>query len=474
MNAQEQVARLEALLARVQRNALALQHERSLGTPAEQSEQPVVASDAAAVLAAPHSAPREQLSSTPVSSFAVERAPSRPVEAAAESSYPDAPTLIPTSGTIMDAGWESIPPSEEQTLEHTKPLWVGLTEIPGPHGAPLPPGSVPTTPPVAAASSTASAAESNAIFSTPLAPSAPPPRDSERVDSEPPSSGERASFRSPSYPPEDSAPALEEPLNSVPAERVVHAPNGSVVISTTSFETTPELTDRDTVARISDAPSALGATISLPDEDVGDVELELAEPPPSSLRLVAPPPAEPPPPEDDELEVDLPRTSFRAAYDDSLPSPPMARAELAAHDLNVRERLSSRPAGDNRAERSSASISPVSLPTHTEDLPPVLSVRPQPPVVRPTDVMELGAENLSMASEAEFGSPAAATDAPPAPLSAAPLAPPSVTSGITPEAVTYAPQVTGEVALFTGEYKRAKDASFLELLDGTLSLGIRP
>lgn len=469
MNVQEQVARLEALLSRVQHNGTALRQQRGLGLAAQGTSTN------------PSSVP--EVSAAPVS-VAVESAPARSL-----SSIPaDAPTLIPASREPLETDFRAAAFAasgaefeREESLEQTKPLWVGLSE-PAPRfesePVTLPPGSF--TPAVTSSGPSLPPLPEETEEPAPH-PQAYPlqPDEAELRDSSPPLSGERPSTRSPSLPAQDST--LEEPLAGASD---THPPIASSGFDSeppaVSLATAPESPfSDDHTGRISDAPaSALGATINLPDEDVGPVELEL-EQPPSSLRR-----ATPAPDGADELEADLPRTSFRAGYDDSLSVPPAARDELIAHDLSVRERVSSAP-----APAPLISEAPISEATHPgqapseSDLPPVLSSRPHSPVTIPP---QSAVEPLRSAAERAASFDADETAARPsfeAPFpEAAPGSVPPYQAAVSdvvvsarpaPPAVEFAPQPRAVAATFEGAVIRTKDASFLELLDTSLSLSVR-
>jgi hypothetical protein len=400
----------------------------------------------------------------------------------------------------------------EESSEHTKPLFVGIGG-PGLGGAgpsqPAPQLTPATLPPGAQAPE-ALTPETFTPLAVSTGPSLPPlPEDTQEpgpqgfepvhlpdaVDSEP-LSGERASTRSPSLPPGDGPMSLEEPLASAVGAQIPAAspgfgsdPEAGVAISTAPLDTDNGFA-QDREGRISDAPaSALGAIINLPEDDASDVELELAEPPPSSLRSVAPAPQH----TSDELEADLPRTSYRAGYDDSLSAPPAAREELIAHDLNVRERVSSAPLPAKYVTEP-----PLSEVTHpgahvdaADDLPPVLSSRPQSPVTIPP---QSAVEPLRASAEREevvsFDAPApySAYEATPQRAFDAPLAddprasvPPYqttvsdvvVSARPAPAAVEFAPSAHAVAATFEGAVPRTKDASFLALLDTSLSIVVR-
>ena len=484
MNLQEQVARLEALLTRVQHNGAVLRKERGLGgVSVEVHEKPADTPRATATM---HGTPTKLLPTSMDDARALTAAadaarpgPSKTPPPKPSSIPAAAPTLIPASNEAVEVGLGASSGDHvfgrQESHEETKPLWVGLSEPP-PH-------------PAASASSTPSTSTQ-----------AHEVTDADLRDSSPPLSGERPSTRSPSLLPQEAPMSLEEPLVSA---RGIELPAGAstftspsepaVAISTASLDSHQFTEDRE--SRISDAPaSALGGTINLPEADVGDVELELAEPPPSSLRSVAPATSTPTS-GDDELEADLPRTSYRAAYDDSLSAPPKAREELLAHDQNVRDRVSSAPAP--AVHLSSPPASEVTHPAaHAgsldSEIPPVLSSHPQSPVtIPPQSAVEplraLGdrgdrgeavsfdrpiennypsipqTSDVSLVDEARSSIPPYQTTVSDVVLSARP----------TPQTVEFTPRANAVAASFEGEVPRAKDASFLELLDTSLGLTVR-
>lgn len=495
MNVQEQVARLEALLTRIQHNGAALRRERGTGELEMKPHSTPVETPRAA--ASPHGTPTKLL---PTSIEAAEAAPPRTAPPPKPSSIPAAAaTLIPVSNEpleadftgpeIADGGFE-----REESIEQTKPLWVGLSE-PAPHledPVTLPPAAF--TPVRVSTGPSLPPLPDDTLEPAPQAfepVQAPESLDADLRDSSPPLSGERASTRSPSLPPQDGPMSLEEPLASAVGAQIPMTPPGfdsdaesAVAISTAPLDDAESFVE-DRESRISDAPaSVLGATITLPDDDVGEVELELAEPPPSSLRAIAPNP-------EHELEADLPRTSYRAGYDDSLSSPPLAREELIAHDLSVRERVSSAPAPSltlSEAPASEVTHPAYSAPSESE-LPPVLSSRPHSPVtIPPQSAVEPLRASANRQEETSFDAPYESYEAAERPAFDAVLTdeahrsiPPYQTSVSdvvvsarpAPHAVEFAPPAHAVAATFAGAVPSPRDASFLELLDTSLSLEVR-
>lgn len=517
MNTQDQVSRLEALLTKVQHNAATLRRERG-GSEAEVagprqgagvtrtsspwlsplaaakavSAAPTGAASVQTIIAPPVPAPAvtepplatqltavEPLELTPETPAAEAPLPADAMDAfaAAEQALlsqpaaapvrpashpPTSPTLIPASNEPLEADLESLssyPPAlEDESLEHTKPLWVGIGQPTEPSAPPRANSRVTVPPTTQPPEFTSASLPPLADPELEIAPSI----ETDRRDSSPPLSGERPSTRTPSMAPDESSMSLEEPLASATSAatptrdepRFSDAPPAMSLAE--PLETDAAFAD-DRESRISDAPaSALGATITLPDDPDG-VELELAEPPPSSLRTIAPGAGVSP---EDELEADLPRTSLRAAYDDSLSSPPEARSDLIAHDNNVRERSSSNPAPD--AYITEPPISEVTHPAayaaaEDTDLPPVLSSRPNPPVTIPPQsaVEPLHTSARALTPDTDFGQ-------------SVPLTGPDA-----PTAVQFAPTGGAVAATFEGSVRRVKDASFLELLDVSLSLDAR-
>lgn len=525
MNTQEQVARLEALLGKVQYNAAALRRERGASeaqpaprqgagvtrtsgpwlsplaaakvvsaappavsqtpaAPAIVAPEPLAAAPAAVAVEPIELTPQlpsveEPLPADAMDAFAAaeQALRSQPASPNRPASHPPAsPTLIPASNELLETDLESLssyPPAalENESLEHTKPLWVGIGQPTEPSAPPRANAPV-TVPP------TSLPAEFTSASLPPL--SGPeleivPSVEGELRDSSPPLSGERPSTRTPSIPPDraglyeeaeafdETAMSLEEPLASaagvaIPTREEPQFSDAPPAMSLAEPLETDASFASDRESRISDAPaSALGATISLPD-DPGGVELELAEPPPSSLRAIAPTPDVSP---EDELEADLPRTSLRAAYDDSLSSPPDARSDLIAHDNSVRERSSSNPAPD--AYITEPPISEVTHPgaraaAEDSDLPPVLSSRPNPPVTIPpqSTVEPLHASARALTPDTDLGDGFGQT----VPFKSAEA----------PTAVQFAPSGGAVAATFEGTVRRVKDASFLELLDASLAL----
>jgi hypothetical protein len=510
VNVQEQVARLEALLTKIQYNGASLRQERGVDVAARAQSTP-----AETPRAVTHGTPTKLLP-TSMDGGALQPAAFKSTPPAKPSSIPAAAqTLVPASNEPLETDYtgtdvETDEFGREESFELTKPLWVGVEGVglsasmpsePAPQPQPAAPA---TLPPMAFTPVTVSTGSSL----PPLPEDTQEPglqgfepvpthesTDSELSDSSPPLSGERASTRSPSLLPQDAPMSLEEPLASAVGAQIPLAspgfgsePDAAVAISTASFDAGSIAEDRD--SRISDAPaSALGSIINLPEDDIGDVELELAEPPPSSLRAIAPTPKH----NADELEADLPRTSYRAAYDDSLSSPPAAREELIAHDLNVRERIPSAPAPGGYISES-----PLSEATHPglyvapleSDLPPVLSSRPQSPVtIPPQSTVELLRASADREEVASFDAPPFASyEAKPQPAFEAPFTdaahasvPPYQTSvsdvvvsaRATPQGVEFVPAAHAVAATFEGSVPRTQDASFLELLDTSLSLTAR-
>jgi hypothetical protein len=462
VNPQQQVSRLEALLARVQRNAAALSRERQLGVQVSAETDDVAASEA---------------SSLPVSGGL-----SYPSDALPESYAPDAPTLAPPSQL---ASATLAQPQFDDIHEETKPLWVGIQPppaYPGPAGAgfvadPVSDSEVP--PPAVSAAAPEPKDEVDEydvrdtlepVGSLPLAEPLEPlqsqpdfgdspldasleavdlPEPLESLDAEdipdplessPPLSGERTSARAPSEAPIIEVSSLEEVLESSPplaAPEDTSQPFISSPLRETAF-------DDERANRISDAPaSALGGTINLPEEEAESVELELAEPPPSSTRLVTPPPAA-----DEELEADLPRPSHRAAYDHTLSVPPEAREELAAHDQGVREARSMAPARD---------AEPLSTSTRRDvdsEIPAVLSARPAVPSASPVSAQQVGTQSVS--APTDKAEPTSTTEEP----------------LVAQATVEFRPPVGAPLPEFVGEFPKPQDLSFLALLDASLTLDV--
>lgn len=451
MNTQEQVSRLEALLARVQRNATALSRERQLGVQVSAPLEDVV---------------QAQPDSLPVA------APSLQDDAVSDSYAPDAPTLAPPSQL---ASATLAQPQFDDTHEETKPLWVGIQPPPPYPGQPAP-STVSEAPPAPISAAPISAApapmveddvrdtlepldslpsleplepfeslphfndalHSDALHSDALHSDAEADDIPEAIESSPPPlSGERTSARAPSEPPVIEVGSLEEVLESSPPLDPAFETSQPFISNTVSEAPFEE--DRD--SRISDAPaSALGATINLPDEEAESLALELAEPPPSSMRLVTPAPE----PHEEELEADLPRHSHRAAYDDTLSVPPEAREELAAHDQGVRETRSIAPALD--AEPLPSKRSDVD-----SEIPAVLSGRPAVPSMIPDSVPPVSAPRVSTATEAGL-------------TAEAPFAAQTT--------LEFTPPVGAPLPEFVGEFPKPQDLSFLALLDASLTLDL--
>jgi hypothetical protein len=382
---------------------------------------------------------------------------------------PSAPTLPPASSELSATELESIPPHDD-SHEETKPLWVGIAPPPesaaGTWTASYPaPESITATHDATFTSGSQVHAPTDARDeSAPVhSMDAPGSIDEltsthdldapEALESSPPPSGERASTRSPSEPAPEGPMSLEEPLKSMPAAAPSSPGSDSEPLALSTAELAESSFDEDRESRISDAPaSTLGATITLPDEGAEAVELELAEPPPSSMRLLSPSSEQPPAP-DSELEVDLPRTSYRAAYDDTLSVPPGARGELAAHDESARQRTPSKPAAEPASPQPSVSYSTPSsarsLPE--DDLPAVLSSRPQP--------------SVSAAAQGDGTSPLAT---PSGVLGTA-----QMNTGVS-MSVQFVPPLGAQPPEFVGERTKPQDSSFLGLLDASLSLDVSP
>lgn len=448
MSVQEQVARLEALLSRVQRNALLLREER--GHREVVSRADVGSADA----------PRDvDLPTGLNASSEVPKRLSQPAESRYESEVktlppaaPSTPTQAPVSLEIAAADLESIPPYEG-SHEETKPLWVGIQPPPAP-SAPPASSKQPSPDSITATYDTSVLGVAGVRNAGGVARSEPPraePLESmegleplETLESSPPLSGERPSSRTPSVTSGfDLPPSLEEPLNSVPAGEQTR-----LSVSPSEFGASPDF-DEDRDGPVSDAPaSALGATISLPEEDgAAAMELELAEPPPSSMRLVTPAPPQDGGPEE-ALEADLPRTSYRAAYDASLSAPPHARDELAAHDQGVRDRASSNPVPYGATPETGVSQRPIASqrpashgPGQDQDLPPVLSSPPQ--------------AASSMRPERE-GAPTSAAEV----------------QHAAGAYVRFAPPLGAQSPEFVGEYQKPELLSFAALLDSSLSIDV--
>lgn len=504
MNVQEQVARLEALLTRVQHNGALLRKERGQG----ETQSRAHSSPAETPRAAPgvHGTPTKLL---PTSIEATEQANERLVASVRSTPPPKpssipaaAPTLIPASNAPLETDYTGPDVEDgfgrEESTEHTKPLWVGISGV---GLEPPQPALAPTTVPPEVFTPLAAAAGPS-LPPLPEDTLEPGPHgfepvpvaealDSELRDSSPPLSGERPSTRSPSLPAQDGPLSLEEPLASAvgaqipaPPQPVGSDPEAGIAISTAALDTDGDFA-HDREGRISDVPaSTLGATITLPEDDVGGVELELAEPPPSSLRTIAPAPRA----NEDELEAELPRTSYRAGYDDSLSAPPAAREELIAHDLSVRERVSSAPSPGYVTEPPISEVTHQTaayVPPPEDDLPPVLSSRPQSPVtIPPQSTVEPLRASADREEVATFDAPAAyettpqrAFDAPPDEQRAS--VPPYQTTvsdvvlSARPHVVEFKPPAHAVAATFEGAVTRAKDATFVELLDLSLSLSVR-
>lgn len=489
MNVQESVARLEALLTRVQHNGALLRQER--GAP----------EIATATLSTPTHA---SVHGTPTKLLPTSRDVAEPPPVVERSTLPPQPSSLPEAATLVPASNEPLETDytgpgmaasaeefeREESLEQTKPLWIGLSE-PAPYGNAQ--GAPATLPPITLSPGTFLPTADSSDPSLPPLPGdaqEPAPRGfvsaetPELSDSSPPPSGERASARSPSL---EAPMSLEEPLTSTIGGRTPPSPpaydfepEAAVELSTAPLDSSRTIAEARESRSTDAPPSALGATISLPDDDVGPVELELAEPPPSSLRTIAPTSGQ----ADDELEADLPRTSFRAGYDDSLSAPPAARDELIAHDLSARERASSRPGPAARS--TEVPISQLTRPASQEsDLPPVLSSRPYPPVtVPPQSTIEPLRAPTARDDDSPFDAyevTAQTTFEAPFPEETRTSVPPYqttvsdvvVSARPSPAAVEFTPQPHAVGATFEGAFPRTKDASFLELLDTSLGLGIR-
>jgi hypothetical protein len=372
----EQVARLQGLLKRIQLNAAALRTERS-GREAIAVASVMPISDAA-ISSDPTTAPtgtippRSVLGTLPDFLTQPEAA-----QAATENAFGDPEALavldanepvtqvpppfepvvaltdVPLETDLpldsLESDLPTLPPSrdddfQDSQAEHTKPLWLGLNEGTATFGS-------------EATDSSRVGDSHRTLAETPAAKVYDPPDEQggvdidvdagfgeeEHLDTSPPISGDRASSHGAELSVvTDGSDDLEQELEVSPAD-----------------------VDQSG-ARISDAPpSVIGATITLPEESSA-VSLELLEAPPSSRSGYEPA-------YEDELEAELPRNSFRAGYDASLSAPPGAAEDLRARDFAEQQRRDM----DDRLSRAPERVEVGRVAE--DDLPPVLSLRPASP-----------------------------------------------------------------------------------------------
>jgi hypothetical protein len=420
----EQVARLEALLKRVQVNAMALRNERASGE-ALAAPLSLTPSSAAPTSAIPGTAPtgtvppRPELGTLPdflersgalpdatadldeieLDSTALDREEPVTEVPAAPGEFEPVPVMVapgaeaPVSLDSLESDLPTLPPSrddefQDPSTEHTKPLWLGLNQETGTfrsEGADMerPGDSHRTLAETPAAKVYDTAVGFGTYDASAEAPIVDAPYVADSLGTVAHGDADIASFDG-SMAEVDPGEAVdpgevvgsgeEEHLDTSPPISGHRASTRSPDISVAAESLTPEDLEQelevssalvdDSGGRISDAPpSVLGATITLPEES-SDVALELLEPPLSSFR--------PPATSDDGLEAELPRTSFRAEYDASLSAPPSAAEDLRAHDAGQE-----RKALEQRTSRSPERVAVGQVAD--DDLPPVLSSRPAAP-----------------------------------------------------------------------------------------------